>query len=307
MPAKPAITNYDSPSRRPIQRFRFVRNAKHMDVEDAMMALDIIIRPSLQLCRKLAIGSSILAALRRSPKKVIPGDNNPSSTSSITPKKKVRFTERPVTISRKGFFEKCRKDSGSSPARSCLVIREHDAVRCQPQKLPLEADCRSVYEDCLLDYPGFLVDLQVLEGDERSDTPFGCVRRSEFYETESGIATFDRTGYANYCLSRWIDKQREEARAPRKLVFEDPVLLPWPSRTLPPPSSGSLEMSCPMPPLPSPIYRPPRSLPRRMWRYIEDELQNAIVVLIIGLFIHICLFLFLLYDILTRGLIPSDE
>lgn len=180
--------------------------------------------------------------------------------------------------------------------------QEHD-VRRKPPKPPLEADCRSVYEDCLSDYPGCLADLQVFEGDERSD-----IRRSEFYETESGIATFDRTGYANYCLSKWLDKQREEARAPRKLVFEDPVLLPWPSRTLPPPSSNPPDLACPMPPpRPSPICRPPRSLPRRIWKLVEDELQNAIVVLIIGLFIHICLFLFLLYDILTRGLIPSDD
>lgn len=187
-------------------------------------------------------------------------------------------------------------------------IQEHDAVPCQPPKLLLEADCRSVYEDCLSDHPGFLVDLHVLEGDEPSNTrSLECVRRSEFYETESGIATFDRIGYANYCLSRWLDKQREEARAPRKLVFEDPVLLPWPSRTLPPRSSSTLDAACPMPSLPSPTYTSSRSLPRRICKYVEDELQNAIVVLTIGLFIHMCLFLFLLYDILTRGLIPSDE
>lgn len=183
-------------------------------------------------------------------------------------------------------------------------------MRRKLSKPPLETDCRSVYEDCLSDYPGCLADLQVLEGDERSDTgPLKCIRRSEFYETEFGIATFDRTGYANYCLSRWLDKQREEeARAPRKLVFEDPALLPWPSRTLPPPSRTLLDVACSMPPpLSSPICRPPPSLPRRILKHVEDELQNALVVLFIGLFIHICLFLFLLYDILTRGLIPSDD
>lgn len=83
MCAKPAITNYDSPSRRPIQRFRFARQVKHMDVKDAMMALDIIIRPSLQLC-KLAIGRSVLIALKRPQKKVIPGDDDTSTTSSVT-------------------------------------------------------------------------------------------------------------------------------------------------------------------------------------------------------------------------------
>ncbi|KAH0834102.1 hypothetical protein J3R83DRAFT_11390 [Lanmaoa asiatica] len=251
MCAKLASANYDSPSRQPTQRFRFARNAKHMDVKDAKVALDIIIRPSLHLW-KLAISRSVLTALKRPQKTVILGDNT-SSSSSITPTKKVRFNEQPVTISRKSFFERCRKDSNSSPARPCLVIREHDDVRRKPLKPPLETDCRSVYEDCLSDYPGFLADLQVLEGDERSDTrPLKCIRRSEFYETESGIATFDRTGYANYCLSRWLDKQREEARTPRKLVFEDPALLPWPSRTLSPPSSNPPDVTCPMPPLLAP-------------------------------------------------------
>lgn len=184
-------------------------------------------------------------------------------------------------------------------------IQSQDDVCHTPPEPPLEPDSRSVYEDCLSDHPGFLADLQVLESDERPDTrPLERIRRSEFYETESGIALFDRTGYANHCLSSWLDKQREEAK---KLVFEDPVRLPWAHRTLSPPSSDPHGVACLMPPLPTPISRPPRSLPRRVWKYIEDELQNAIVVLIIGLFIHICLFLFLLYDILTRGLIPLDD
>lgn len=76
----------DSPSRRPMSRFRFSlsRNAKHMDMEDAKVALDIIIRPSLQLW-KLALGRSALTALKRPQKTLILGDNT-SSTSSITPK-----------------------------------------------------------------------------------------------------------------------------------------------------------------------------------------------------------------------------
>ena len=184
------------------------------------------------------------------------------------------------------------------------LIQLHDDAYLKPPELPLESDSHSVYEDCLSDHPGFVADLQVLEGDERSDTrPL----KSEFYETESGIATFDRAGYANYCLSMWLDKQREEARNPKKLVFEDPVLLPWPKRTLPPPSCNSPDVARPVPSLPAPICTPPRSLPRRVLKHVEDELQNAVVVLIIGSFIHTCLFLYLLYDVLTRGLIPSDD
>lgn len=187
-------------------------------------------------------------------------------------------------------------------------IQLHDDLCDEPPEPKLETDNLSVYEDCLSDHPGFLADLQVLESGEHSGTrPLKCVRRSEFYETESGIAKFDRTGYANYCLSRWLDKQRKEPRAPTKLVFEDPAFLSLPIHTLSPPSSNIRDVACPVPPVLAPIRRPPGSLLRRIGKYVEDELQNAIVVLIIGLFIHICLFLFLLYDILTRGLIPSDD
>lgn len=84
MCAKPAFADYDSPSRRPIQHVRFVRNAKHMDVKRAKMTLDIIIRPSLQLY-KLALGRSVLAALKRPQKTAILSDHT-SSTSSITQK-----------------------------------------------------------------------------------------------------------------------------------------------------------------------------------------------------------------------------
>lgn len=193
---------------------------------------------------------------------------------------------------------------------SCL--QESDEA-CKPLPTPSrETDAQSVYEDCLSHHPGFIVDLHALEGDDPLDAR-SCrrSRRSEFYEMESGIAMFDRTGYANYCLGRWLDKQREEARAPRRLVFEDPALLPWPSRTqplpLPPPSRDPSAVVRPVPSLPAPVCRPSKSLAWRMYRYIEDELHNAVAVLIIGLFIHICLLVFLVYDVLTRGLIPSDE
>lgn len=190
------------------------------------------------------------------------------------------------------------------------LVQLHDDVCYKHSQPPLEIDNRSVYEDCLSDYPGFLADLHVFEGNERSDTrPLRCIRRSEFYETDSGIASFDRTGYASYCLSRWLDKQREEApgRVPKKLVFEDPLFLSRPHFTLSLPSNDTPNAVRSVPSLPSPIFKPARSLLRRIWKHVEDELQNAIVILIIGSFIHTCLFLFLLYDILTRGLIPSDD
>lgn len=81
-----AKSAYDSPSRRPTPRFRLSRNAKHleMDMKDAKVALDIIIRPSLQLC-KLALGRSALTSLKRHKKIVILGGDT-SSTTSVTPK-----------------------------------------------------------------------------------------------------------------------------------------------------------------------------------------------------------------------------
>lgn len=64
-----ANSTYDSRSRRPIPRFRFPRNPKRLDMEDAKVALDIIIRPSLQLWKQ-ALGRNAFTALKRLQKTV---------------------------------------------------------------------------------------------------------------------------------------------------------------------------------------------------------------------------------------------
>lgn len=341
MCAKSMFANYDSPSRRStVHHFRFPRNAKRVDMNDAKLALNIIIRPSLQLW-KLALGrSGILTTLKRPPKSASLCDSA-SSTSSISLKvlsmSRCKDTLGANCISRRVFdlmISLSQFPAGASlrDGRRILVRHLHvpaslfayvtpsfsdyhlcsnrlqengDTYKNFPSS-PLKTDCPSVYEDCLSDYP----DLEVFESNQPLGTRWSKrIRRSEFYQMESGIAMFDQAGYASYCLSRWLEKQREETRGPKKRVFEDPALLSQPSRTLPlpPPSSDQLDISRPVPQLSTPVCRSMQSFPWRMCKHIEDELQNAIVVLVIGLFIHICLFLFLVYDILTRGFIPSDD
>lgn len=148
--------------------------------------------------------------------------------------------------------------------------------------------------------------MQILQGNDMPTRKH--VRRSDFYEIEDGVAVFDRAGYANYCLSKRLDKQREEAWSPKKRVSEDPVLLPSPTLPPPPPPPSNPSNICrSVRPSPAAVSRPPRSLPLRIWKYIDDEFHNAIFVLTVGLFIHLCLYIFLVYDILTRGFFPSDD
>lgn len=349
MCAKPAFPNPDSHSRRlHVQRFsRFARNAGHMDMKDVKVALDIIIRPSLQLWT-LAPGRSVLTVFKR-PKKTALLCDNTSSTSSLTPKvlryHGLKGSHETDLLSRKRFAltrnlsqSRARvslKDAEGIPAlllhalvslsvyvspspfrySSFNQLQEScDAYTKSPEPA-LETDASSIYEDCLSDHPDFLVDLQALEGGEHVGTRPKGIRKSEFYEMESGIAMFDRAGYASYCLSRWLDKQREDTRAQQERVFDGPALVSWPRRalSLAPPTSSPPDGARPMPPLalapPAPVRvcQQPRSLPWRTCKYIEDELQNAMVIIFIGLFIHICLFLFLVYDILKRGFAPSDD
>ncbi|KAG9310937.1 hypothetical protein JVU11DRAFT_8810 [Chiua virens] len=286
-----AFTSPVSPRRSPMPRFRFTRTAKRMDMADANVVLHVIIRPSLQLWRIAPVlgRASVLTCFKR-PKKPTISDDSSSSTSSITLKKKVRFDEQPVTISRKGFFGRCRRDSNPpppSPVRPCLVIRKDDQPGFQNRAQPLpETDCVSVYEDCLSEHASIVNDIHALECDDDWDAQ-SLRRRSDFYKMESGIATFDRGSYASHCVSRWLDEQREEARDPRKPVFEHPILLSWPSRTLSPllpsPPIHAHHIPRPLPPVAVPTSCPvPRSLPRRIWSCIEDELQNALVLLIVG-------------------------
>jgi len=125
---------YDSPSRRPIPRFRFSRNVKHMDMEDAKVAFDLIIRPSFQLW-KLALARSALTTLKRPQKTAIFCDDTSSTSSTTTKVSLVRCLEsrhESDCMSRREFA------SMNSPSQSLVGASLKDVGRI-PVRLLLHA------------------------------------------------------------------------------------------------------------------------------------------------------------------------
>ncbi|KAF9221754.1 hypothetical protein BS17DRAFT_242194 [Gyrodon lividus] len=312
MPSGAVSVSLNTPYQHPLPRFRLVPKIKHVNVsKETKSTLAILLRPSIVLWklvfrRSRSTGNTTFTDVASSLPETVAIVDNASPTACMGPKR-VRFDDQPLISSRTTLTKRPRR-SPRSPRRPCLVVRRYGDPYAKSSESSFDADSQSIYEDCLSDYPGLQADLQALayrgyiEERRIEDS-----RKSEFFETEFGATKFDRRGYGHYCLSKCIDKQREDSRTPKKLVFEHPAHLPWPSRAPPLPSFELPEWARPLPPLPTPVPSPPRPLFRRLQKCIVDEIENAIVVLIIGLFIHACIFLYFLYDVFTRGLVPSED
>ncbi|KIJ07029.1 hypothetical protein PAXINDRAFT_103139 [Paxillus involutus ATCC 200175] len=316
MLSRTVSVSQNTPGRRPLPRFRLVPKIKRGDVsKETKATLAILLRPST-LPWKLILRRSRSAGHSPSPSTETLVASSSSETLTLdedtpppvyTGPKRVRFHDQPLVFSRK-MLAKRPKSGSQSPQRPCLVVRRYGDPYATSSESSRDTDSQSIYEDCLSNYPGFRLDIQTLE--DRKSFEAQLIeesRTSDFFETEYGYTRFDRTGYRHYCLSICFDKQREASRAPKKLVFEHPAHLPWPSRAPPSPTFELPEWAQPLPPLPASVPPPPRPLLKRLQKCIVDEVENAIVVLIIGLFIHACIFLYFLYDVFTRGLVPSDD
>ncbi|KIK92284.1 hypothetical protein PAXRUDRAFT_830093 [Paxillus rubicundulus Ve08.2h10] len=317
MLSRRVTVSQNATGRRPLPRFRLVPKIKRGDAsKETKATLAILLRPST-LVWKLVLrhfrstgrspssSTETLVASSSSETATLVGGASPPV---YTGPKRVRFHDQPLVFSPKMLAKRPKSGSPRSPQRPCLVVRRYDNPYTAFSESSRDTDSQSIYEDCLSDYPGFLLDIQTLEDSEYFQAQLREESRtSDFFETEFGYTKFDRTGYRHYCLSICFDKQREASRAPKKLVFEHPAHLPWPSRAPPSPTFEPPEWDRPWPALPASVSPPPRPLLKRLQKCIVDEVENAIVVLMVGLFIHACIFLYFLYDVFTRGLVPSDD
>ncbi|KIJ64370.1 hypothetical protein HYDPIDRAFT_28813 [Hydnomerulius pinastri MD-312] len=334
MLARAVSVSHITPTRRPTPRFQALPKIKRVKMsKGARATLAIILRPSATLWKPLSrrlrstwptntntnttsTSTSTSTSTPSSSTDTLVGStsvetvtlSDGTSSTEYTGPKKVRFDDQPLIFSPKLLAKRPRRASCRSPERPCLVVRRYSDPYTKSPEATTGADVASIYEDCLFDYLGFKADLQALEDREYLDERrIEDSRTSAFYETEFGVTKFDRVGYAQDCLSKWIDKQREAERAPKKLVLEDPAHLPWPSRALPSVSFERPDWARPRPPKPTPVLPSPRSLIERVQTRIVDEFENAVVVLSIGLLIYTCLFLYFLYDVFTRGFGRPDS
>ena len=190
------------------------------------------------------------------------------------------------------------------PFRSrLLTLREqrYSELSTPTSEDAANCDSSSIYEDCVCGARCSYADVVPPEHGrliQRLNSP--DYRLTFLYEE------FDGPAYGQYCLAKYLDKQRAEMMGPQKLVFEHPSLLPWPSRTHPPTETFELPtLPATADPPPAVIISPPRSRLQRLQQCIVDELENAVAVLCIGLIIYTCIFLFFLYNVFTRGLLRS--
>ncbi|KAL4061743.1 hypothetical protein J3A83DRAFT_3835056 [Scleroderma citrinum] len=227
------------------------------------------------------------------------------TSSELSRRKTVRFDNEPAIFFRSSHIRTPKRSSLKLPERPCLV-RRYSELSVPTSEDTASNDSTSIYEDCVCDAACSHPDASELEDRwlPQRLRPRDSLS-SLLYEAGSGAVELDGLEYGYYCLTKYLDKQREAMKAPQKLVFEHPSLLPWPSRNLPP--IETFERLAP--PAPDPpqvvVVSPSRSHLQQLQQCIVDEFENAVTVLCIGLIIYTCIFLFFLYNVFTRGLLRS--
>lgn len=209
-----------------------------------------------------------------------------SSSGSSSRRKSVRFDDEPTVFFRKSRIRTPKRSSIKLPERPCLLRRPGDVSTPTEEETP-HCDVESIYEDCICD---LVSPVDVAAELERVRLRHKESRRPFFYASDSGTINFDRVSYGQYCLSKYIEKERRSP--PLKLVLH-PL----------PPSPVIKEfkpLSFPRPTPRPPADTSPRSPIRCVQQCIVDEFENAVVVLAIGLTIYTCIFLFFLYNVFVR-------
>jgi hypothetical protein len=159
-----------------------------------------------------------------------------------------------------------------------------------------DADDVSVYDDCLSTYPGFLQDFEDLLERERLQQ----------MNTELGCTETDPQDYLWYCLSSYAEKKRrEEIEGWRKVVYDHPMTLRWPSREI---AERPVEFTPSFPTTPPRLFVPePEPVILNWHQRIACDITDMLVVLCIGLTIHLCIYIFGLYCFFTGVFLDDDE
>ncbi|KAH7882767.1 hypothetical protein F5I97DRAFT_316633 [Phlebopus sp. FC_14] len=307
MLARTVSASHNAPGRRFTPRYQLFPKVKRVKLSrETKPTLALLLRPSSFSWKRLF--HRIRSSRSRSSTDIdtiVASTSSESETTTLvdtkseyTGPKKVRFDDEPKVFFQKSRIRIPKASSQRKAERPCLVVRKFGDLYAL-SKGDADSDSESIYEDCASDYVGLKADLEALEDREfLKQLQIEEARTSLFYETEFGCTAFDRKAYAHYCLGKFLDKQREEAWSPKKPVFENPVL---PTRTLPAISFELPEWARPRP-MPVQVTPPPRPLLERIHKRIVDEIENAVVVLIIGITIHTCIYAFFFYKVFTRGL-----
>lgn len=169
-----------------------------------------------------------------------------------------------------------------------------------------DTDDVSVYEDCLSTYPGFFQDYEdLLEREHLKQMEKEKSRSFSWQLTEFGCTT-DRQDYLSSCWSIYTEKKRQkEIEGWRKVVYDHPMTLRWPSREITerPVESPPFILATP------PRLFVPEPVPVILtWHQrIACDITDMLVVLCIGVTIHICIYIFSLYCFFSGDFGDDEE
>jgi hypothetical protein len=185
----------------------------------------------------------------------------------------------------------------------CGCLQKPDPLE---ESLSDAADDVTVYKDCLSTYPGFFQDYEdLLEREHLKQMKIENSRSPSWQLTEFGCTKVDPQDYLSYCLSKYAEKKRrKEIEGWRKVVYDHPMTLRWPSREI-------LERPTESPPCipvtPLRLFVPqPEPVILTWHQQIACDITDMLVGLCIGLTVYLCIYLLGLYCFFS-GVFGNDE
>lgn len=239
---------------------------------------------------------------------------DPSSSSSetlvgspvegkLTSPKLVRFDDSPTYFRTRRRIKPHQSPTPKGTLRSCLVINNTDPFK---EFLSDGDDDVSVYEDCLTSYPGLFKDMEdLLEREHLEQMEIEKSRSPSWELTEYGCTKMDPQEYLRSCLAKQAErKSRQDTEGWRKVVYDHPMTLRWPSREI-------TERPVEQPPIisttPPCIFVPkPTPVILNWHQQIASDVIDMLLSLCFGLIICICIYILGIYCFFS-GVILDEE
>ncbi|KAG2344807.1 hypothetical protein BDR05DRAFT_998827 [Suillus weaverae] len=221
----------------------------------------------------------------------------------LTSPKLVRFADSPTYFRTKRRIKPHKSPIQKGELRSCLVINNTDPFK---EFLSDDDDDVSVYEDCLTSYPGFFKDMEdLLEREHLEQMEIEKSRSPSWELTEFGCTKMDRQDYLSSCFAKQAEKKtRQDIEGWRKVVYDHPMTLRWPSREI---TERPVEKPSVIPFTPArPFVPAPTPVILNWHQQIASDVTDMLVSLCIGLSIHLCIYILGIYCFFT-GVFLDEE
>ncbi|KAG2135387.1 uncharacterized protein EDB93DRAFT_827153 [Suillus bovinus] len=210
----------------------------------------------------------------------------------LTSPKMVRFDDSPTYIRTRRRIKPHKSPTPKGSLRSCLVINNTDPLK---EVLSDDDDEVSVYEDCLTYYPGFFKDMEdLLEREHLKQMEIAKSRSPSWDLTEFGCTKMDPQEYLSSCLAKQAEKKsRQDIEGWRKVVYDHPMTLRWPSREI---TERPVQEPSFIPITPPQLFVPePTPVTLNWHQQIVCDVTDMLISLCIGLTIHMCIYILGIY------------